>query len=293
MKKGIKAGCVPSMGLGWNAPVVLSCRFSPSSIEVLGSLERRGKKQVAVRFVMSRMSRAFAELRGILTQRELVTLSLLFQRTSALDPRLLLLKLHALALKLLLHLAMAGVQLLFTLLQLALLLSNLLLEDHLHLSLHLGKLLFVQAALLLLFDSWVDLLEHTWILSDTHSGELLGTVILVESVVGVLFELLHVCADKHLAKLDEVAVLLVVNLDDTPRVTTSADLAAIGAGDLGSCTDNGEWNLGQDLVVLSDGFVIIKLVTWTLEDLDVVELDIGKDLANMLAQVSRMWQADY
>ena len=228
---------------------------------------------MAVRLVMSRMSRAFAELRGILTQRELVTLSLLFQRTSALDSRLLLLKLHALAFELL-HLAMAGVQLLFTLLQLALLFGNLLLEDHLHLSLHLGKLLLVQAALLLLFDSWVDLLEHTWILSNTHSSELLGTVVLVESVVGVLLELLHVCADKHLAKLDEVAVLLVVNLDDAPRVTTSADLAAIGAGDLGSGTDNSEWDLGQDLVVLGNRLVIIKLVTWTLENLNVVELDI-------------------
>ena len=248
---------------------------------------------MAVRFVMSRMSRNFAELRGILTQRELVTLSLLFQRTSALDSRLLLLKLHALALELLLHLAMAGVQLLFTLLQLALLLSNLLLEYHLHLSFHLGKLLLVQAALLLLFDSWVDLLEHTWILSNTHSGELLGTVVLVESVVGVLLELLHVCADKHLAKLDEVAVLLVVNLDDTPRVTTSADLAAIGAGDLGSGTDNSEWNLGQYFVVFGNGLVIIKLVTWPLKDLDVVEFDICKDLANMLALVADMWQVKY
>ena len=236
---------------------------------------------------LCRECRGFAELRGILTQRELVTLSLLFQRTSALDSRLLLLKLHALALKLLLHLAMAGVQLLFTLLQLALLLGNLLLEDHLHLSLHLGKLLLVQAALLLLLDSWVDLLEHTWILSNTHSGELFGTVVLVESVVSVLLELLHVGADKHLAKLDEVAVLLVVNLDDTPWVTTSADLAAIGAGDLGSGTDNGKWNLGQDLVVLGNSLVIIKFVTWTLEDLDVVELDIGKDLANLLARISQ------
>lgn len=238
---------------------------------------------MAVRFVISRMSTTFAELRGILTQRELVSLSLLFQRAPALDSRLLLLELHALAFELLLHFAMTGVQLLFTLLQLALLFGNLLLEDHLHLSLHLGKFLLVQAALLLLLDSRVDLLKHTWILSNTHTGELLGTVVLVESIVGVLLKLLHVGADKHLAKLDEVAVLLVVNLNDTPWVTTSANLAAIGAGNLGSGTDNSERNLGQDLVVLSNGLVIIELVAWALEDLDVVELDVRKDLANMLA----------
>jgi hypothetical protein len=173
---------------------------------------------------------------------------------------------------------MASIQLLLALLQFALLLGNLLLEDHLHLCLHLGELLLVQAALLLLLDSWVDLLEHARVLCNTHSGELLGTVVLVERVVGVLLELLHVRADKHLAELDEVAVLLVVNLNDTPRVTTSADLAAIGAGDLGGGSDNCERNLGQDLVVLGNRLVIIKLVTGTLEDLDVVVLDIRKDL---------------
>ena len=89
------------------------------------------------------------------------------------------------------------------------------------------------------------------------------------------------CADEHLAELDEVAVLLVVNLNDTPRVTTSADLAAIGAGDLGGSSDNCERNLGQDLVVLGNRLVVIKLVTGTLEDLDVVVLDIRKDLRNV------------
>ena len=89
------------------------------------------------------------------------------------------------------------------------------------------------------------------------------------------------CANEHLAELDEVTVLLVINLNDTPWVTTTADLAAIGAGDLGSGTDNSERNLGQDLVVLSNGFIIIELVTWPLEDLDVVELNVRKDLANM------------
>jgi hypothetical protein len=73
-------------------------------------------------------------------------------------------------------------------------------------------------------------------------------------------------------------VLLVVDLDDTPGVATATDLAAIGSGDLGVGTDNSEGNLGHDLLVLGNGLLIVELVAGTLEDLDGVVLDIGKDL---------------
>jgi hypothetical protein len=87
-----------------------------------------------------------------------------------------------------------------------------------------------------------------------------------------------VCADQHLAKLDEVAVLLVVDLDDTPGVAATADLAAFGSGDLSVGTDNSEGNLGHDLVVLSNGLLVVELVARSLEDLDVVVLNVVKDL---------------
>jgi hypothetical protein len=85
-------------------------------------------------------------------------------------------------------------------------------------------------------------------------------------------------ADQHLAQLDKVAVLLVVDLDDTPGVATATNTAAIGCGDLRVGTDNGEGNLGHDLLVLGNSLLIVKLVAGTLEDLDGVVLDIGKDL---------------
>jgi hypothetical protein len=85
-------------------------------------------------------------------------------------------------------------------------------------------------------------------------------------------------SDEHLAQLDEIAVLLVVDLNETPGVFASTDLAAIGAGDLRVGSDNSEGNLRHDLVVLRDGLVVVKLVAGTLEDLDVVVLDICKDL---------------
>jgi hypothetical protein len=174
---------------------------------------------------------------------------------------------------------MAGIQLFFGLLQLAFFLGDLLLKHHLHLGLHLGKLLFVECALLFLLDSWIDLLEHAWILSDTHSGELLRSVVLIQRVVGMFLELFHMCSDKHLAKLNEVTVLLVINFNDTPWVTTSTDLAAVGTGYLRIGSNYSKWNLGNNLVILSNCLLVIELVSWTFEYLDIVVLDVSQDLA--------------
>jgi hypothetical protein len=81
-----------------------------------------------------------------------------------------------------------------------------------------------------------------------------------------------------LTKLNEVTVLLVVDLDDTPRVGTTADLATIGASDLVVGTNDSERNLGHDLVVLGDCLLIVELISRTLEDLDTVVFNIGEDL---------------
>jgi hypothetical protein len=81
-----------------------------------------------------------------------------------------------------------------------------------------------------------------------------------------------------LSKLDKIAVLLVIDLNDAPRVGATANLATIGACDLVVGTNNSEGNLGHDLVVLSDRLLIIKLVSRSLEDLDAMMLDIGENL---------------
>jgi len=102
-----------------------------------------------------------------------------------------------------------------------------------------------------------------------------------------------VCANKHLAQLDEVAVLLVVDLNDTPGVATAADLAAFRSGDLSVGTDNGEGNLVHDFVVLGDGLLVVELVARALEDLDVVVLDVAEDLEMMLVKAQElMWRSD-
>lgn len=226
----------------------------------------------------------------LLAEREALSLALLLDRPATFETGLLLVQLHPLPLQLVLHLAVPRVEFVLALFQLALLLGHLLLEDHLHLGLHLGELLLVQGALLLLLDRRVDLLEHAGVLGDTHLGELVGAVVLVEGVVGVLLELLHVGADQHLAQLDEVAVLLVVDLDHAPGVATTADFTAVGRCHLRVGANDGEGDLGHDLLVLGDGLLVIQLVARTLEDLDGVVLDIGKDLERI--NVSMVLQKD-
>ena len=221
---------------------------------------------------------AFPPKEAPLTERESLSLSLFFDRPATFEAGFLFLQLLALTLELILHLAMSSVQLVFALFQLALLLCHLLLEDHLHLRLHLGELLLVEGALLLLLDRRVDLLEHAGVLGHAHLGKLVGAVVLVQHVVGVLLELLHVGADQHLAELDEVAVFLVVDFDHTPGVATTAHLAAIRGGDLVVGAHHGEGNLGHNLLVLGNRLLVIELVAGTLEDLDVVVLDIGENL---------------
>lgn len=223
------------------------------------------------------MGRKFAASRG-LSERETLPLAFLLDRPSALDSRLLLLKLQSLAFQLLLHLSVSGVQLFFALLQLGLLLGHLLLEDHLHLCLHLGELLLVESTLLLLLDSRVDLLENTRVLRDAHLDELVCSVVLVEGVVGVLLEFLHVRSDEHLAEFDEVAVLLIVDLDDTPWVLTTSDLASVGIGNLIGGTNDSEGDLGHDLIVLGNSLLVVELVAGAFKDLDVVVLDVRQDL---------------
>ena len=137
---------------------------------------------------------------SLAAEREAALLAtLLLDRPAALDPVLLLFEFCPLSVELFLHLAVSGVQLFFALLELGLFLLDLLLEDHLHLELHLGQLLLVQRSFLFLLDGWVDLLEHTRILGHTHGGKLVGSVVLVEEVVGVLLQLFHVSSDEHLS----------------------------------------------------------------------------------------------
>jgi hypothetical protein len=54
-------------------------------------------------------------------------------------------------------------------------------------------------------------------------------------------EVLEMCSGEEVSKIDEFAVVLVLDVDNTPSVLTSTDLlSSNNNGLLG--TDNGEWN---------------------------------------------------
>ena len=173
---------------------------------------------------------------------------------------------------------MTSIQFFFRLFQLGLFLSDLLLEDHLHFCLHLGKLSLVHDALFMVSNSGVDFLEDCGVLNNAHAQELLRSPILVKDIISVLPELLHVGTDEHLAELDKVAVLLVVDLNNTPGVGTATDFTTIRSCHDLVRADNGEGDLAGNLLGLGQRFLVLILVSGGLEDVNLVEGNISENL---------------
>jgi hypothetical protein len=73
-------------------------------------------------------------------------------------------------------------------------------------------------------------------------------------------------------------VVLIVHLDDAPGVRAPADLAAVGGGDDLVRADDGEGDLGRDLLGLGEGLFVLVVVGGRLEDVDVVVRDVREDL---------------
>lgn len=73
----------------------------------------------------------------------------------------------------------------------------------------------------------LGLLEDALVLRDPHRLELLCSVIFIQVIVGVFPQLLHMRPNQHLSKFDEITVVLIVDLDHTPRVRSSTDLSPI------------------------------------------------------------------
>ena len=73
-------------------------------------------------------------------------------------------------------------------------------------------------------------------------------------------------------------MLLVVDFNDTPWITTTADFASIGGRDFSVGTNDGKGDLVHDLGVFGDGLFVIKFVAWALEDLDVMVGNVAENL---------------
>jgi hypothetical protein len=73
-------------------------------------------------------------------------------------------------------------------------------------------------------------------------------------------------------------MVLVVNLDDTPRVGPSANVLPVRSHDDLIGTDDGERNFARNFLCFCYGLLIFVLVGWGLENVDVVISYIRKNL---------------
>lgn len=102
--------------------------------------------------------------------------------------------------------------------------------------------------------------------------------VLIKDVVGVLSEFFHVRSYQHLAKFDEVAMLLIVNFDDTPRIGPPANLTAVWSDNDLIGTDHSKRNLARNFLRLCYGLFIFVLVGGRLISKDFVICYIRKNL---------------
>lgn len=130
----------------------------------------------------------------------------------------------------------------------------------------------------------LDLLEDALVLYNTHADKLLCSPVLVENVVGVLAELLHIRANEHLPQFDEVTVIFIVDLHNAPRVRATAYFTSIRSLDKVVRADHGKWNLAGDFFSLGESLFVLVLVRWGLEDMDIVVSNVGEDLAAAIGQ---------
>lgn len=80
-------------------------------------------------------------------------------------------------------------------------------------------------------------------------------------------------------------MLLVVNLYNTPGVRTSADLATIRSDDDCVGTNNSERNLASNFLRLSNSLLIFVVIGGSLEDVNVVVLNVGKNLHTQVSKI--------
>lgn len=121
---------------------------------------------------------------------------------------------------------------------------------------------------------------------------LLGTVGFVVEFLRCVDEIQHVGSDHDRTQLLEIAVFLVLNLSNTPRVLSALDNATIGSLHVLLGADHGEWHGSQEASrMLGSGFIVL-LDRW-LVDLDVLGLDDGSDLGSFLLVMKMRQGSDF
>lgn len=143
----------------------------------------------------------------------------------------------------------------------------------------LPKLLFFLLELGVIQLPWSCLAE----LSGLH---LLSAVCLVVVLLSSVDQIKHVCADKNGAQLLKVAVLLILNLCDTPGVLTSLDGATVWSADVPLGSYHGEWHGSNQATSVLQASLIVFLERWGV-DLDALSLNDISDLCKLIRLCSR------
>lgn len=73
-------------------------------------------------------------------------------------------------------------------------------------------------------------------------------------------------------------MVFVIDLDNTPWVRTTAYFAAIESLHKVIRTNHSKWNLASNFFGLSESLLVLVLVRWGLENMDVVLSNVGEDL---------------
>jgi hypothetical protein len=73
-------------------------------------------------------------------------------------------------------------------------------------------------------------------------------------------------------------VFLVIHFNNTPRICTASDLAAIRSVDNLVGPNDSKWNFAGNLFCLGNRLLVFVLVCGGLEDVDIVVVNIRQDL---------------
>lgn len=130
--------------------------------------------------------------------------------------------------------------------------------------------------LLFLLELWV--VQLPWpCFAELARLHLLCAVRLIVRLFSCVDQVKHVRANEDGAQLLEIAVLLVLDLSNTPGILATLDVAVVGGRDVALGTDNGEGHGGDQAAgVLETGLVV--LLERRLVDLDALCVDNVPDL---------------
>ena len=124
----------------------------------------------------------------------------------------------------------------------------------------------------------LGVVELPWAgLAELASLHLLSAVSLVVKLLCCVDKVQHVGADKDRTELLEVAVFLVLDLGNTPRVLTTLDNTSIAGLNILLGTNNGKGHGGHQAAGVLCGSLVILLNRWLI-DLDTLSFDDGTDL---------------